>query len=129
MTLNKNDVLSKIYENNCNELLKENYIRFAGIIDINGTLIFGGFKKEIKPLEDDKLKLQMFMEFVSKLSVRKEYDKSLGPINYLAARRDKVVLISFPFPISKIILLVSASPKVNIEKLAKTVTNIFSGVK
>ena len=96
MTLiNKNDILYKIYENNCNELLEENYIRFAGIIDVRGNLIFGGFKKEIKPLEEDEIKLQMFMEFVSKLSTRKEYDKSLGPINYLAARRDKVVLISF----------------------------------
>lgn len=126
---NKNELLYKIYENNCNKLLHEDYIRFAGIIDIDGNLIFGGFKKEIKPLEDDKAKLKMFMEFISKLSIRKEYDKSLGPINYLAARRDKVVLISFPFPISQIILLVSANPKVNIEKLADTVTNIFSGVK
>ena len=127
--INKNDILYKIYENNCDKLLRESYIRFAGIIDVNGNLIFGGFKKEIKPLEDDKIKLQMFMEFISKLSIRKEYDKSLGPINYLAARRDKVVLISFPFPISKIILLVSANPKVDIEKLANTVTRIFSGVK
>ncbi len=118
----------KIYTDNCNKLLIENNIRFAGIIDENGDLISGGFRKGIIPLEDDEIKLKSFMEFVSKISIRKEYDKSLGPINYLAARRDKVVLISFPFPVNKIILLVSANPTVNIEKLAQTVTDIFSGV-
>ncbi len=68
------------------------------------------------------------MEFVSKISIRKEFDQSLGPINYLAARRDKAVLISFPFPVSKIILLISAEPSVDIENIAKKVVDIFSGV-
>jgi hypothetical protein len=66
------------------------------------------------------------MEFASKLSLRKEFDKSLGPINYLAARRDKLVLISFPFPISRFVLLISAEPSVDIESLAKRVVSIFS---
>ena len=65
------------------------------------------------------------MEFVSKISLRKEYDDSLGPINYLAARRDKVVLISFPFPLSRFLLLISAEPSVNIENLASKVIKIF----
>jgi len=69
------------------------------------------------------------MEFVSKASIRKEFDQSLGPINYLAARRDKAVLISFPFPLSKIVLLISAEPSVEIEKLAAKVVEIFSGVE
>ncbi len=65
------------------------------------------------------------MKFVSKMSLRKEYDDSLGPINYLVARRDKVVLISFPFPLSGILLLVSAESTVVIENLASTVLKIF----
>ncbi len=57
--------------------------------------------------------------------LRKEYDDSLGPINYLVARRDKVVLISFPFPLSGILLLVSAEPTVVIEDLVSKVIKIF----
>ena len=123
------DILYTVYENNCNKLLIENDIRFAGIIDDKGNLISGGFKKKIIPLENNDSKLQSFMKFVSKISIRKDFDNSLGSINYLAARRDKVVLISFPFPVSKIILLVSANPSVDIEKLANKVTHIFSGLK
>ncbi|KAG2474169.1 MAG: hypothetical protein NPMRTH4_610001 [Nitrosopumilales archaeon] len=69
------------------------------------------------------------MEFVSKASIRKEFDQSLGPINYLAARRDKAVLISFPFPVSKIVLLISAESSANIDDLATKVVEIFSGVE
>ncbi|MFB5618878.1 MAG: DUF6659 family protein, partial [Candidatus Nitrosomaritimum aestuariumsis] len=52
-----------------------------------------------------------------------------GPINYIAARRDKAVLVSFPFPISQIALLISAEPNLNIENLAKKVVEIFTNVK
>ncbi len=119
----------EIYENKCQKMLDEDEIRFAGIITEDGNLVSGGFKKEITPLENDEAKLKSFMEFVSKVTIRKEYDESLGPINYLAARRDKAVLVSFPFPVSKFVLLISANPSVDIEQLAAKVIDIFSGVK
>ncbi len=119
----------QIYDEKCQKILEEEEMRFAGIINEDGKLVSGGFKKEIIPLEDDEARLKSFMEFISKVSIRKEYDKTLGPINYLAARRDKAVLVSFPFPVSKFVLLISANPSVDIEKLATKVMNIFSGIK
>jgi len=119
----------EIYDNKCQKMLDEDEIRFAGIINEDGALVSGGFKKDITPLESDEAKLKSFMEFVSKVTIRKEYDESLGPINYLAARRDKAVLVSFPFPVSKFVLLISANPSVDIEQLAAKVVDIFSGVK
>ena len=120
---------SQFYDEKCTRLLDEEEIRFAGMINEHGELISGGFKVGLTPLERDESKLKSFMEFVSKVSIRKEYDQSLGPINYLAARRDKAVLISFPFPISRIVLLISAETSVNIENLAIKVVEIFSGVE
>jgi len=122
------DVTLKLYDERCNCLLGESEIRFAGIVDTNGKLISGGFKEGITPYENDETKLQSFFEFVSKASIRKELDESLGPINYLAARRDKAVLVSFPFPVTQILLLISAEPTVNIEILAKKVVEIFTDV-
>ena len=119
----------KLYGEKCANLLNESEIRFAGIVDKDGQLIAGGFKDGILPHEGDETRLQSFLEFVSKASIRKEYDESLGPINYLAARRDKAVLVSFPFPVTQILLLISAEPTVNIETLAKKVVEIFTDVK
>jgi len=118
----------KLYGEKCSELLRESEIRFAGIVDKNGQLVAGGFKEGITPHEGDETKLKSFLEFVSKASIRTEYDDSLGPINYLAARRDKAVLVSFPFPITKILLLISAEPTANIEILAKKVVEIFTDI-
>ncbi len=125
--MNNQNTEFQIYNIRCKDLLDEDKIRFAGIINDVGNLIYGGFKKGILPLESDQAKLESFMKFVSKISLRKEYDDSLGPINYLVARRDKAVLISFPFPLSSVLLLISAEPTVNIENLASTVTKIFGG--
>ena len=80
---------NQIYDHKCERLLQEEEVRFAGIINEQGTLISGGFKKGLTPLEGDETKLKNFMEFVSNISIRKDFDESLGPINYLAARRDK----------------------------------------
>lgn len=122
------DLTLKLFDEKCNRLLGESEIRFAGIVDKNGKLIAGGFKEGITPYENDKTKLQSFFEFVSNASIRKEFDESLGPINYIAARRDKAVLVSFPFPITQILLLISAEPTVDIEILAKKVIEIFTDV-
>jgi len=122
------DVTLKLYDKKCNNLLEESEIRFAGIVDKDGKLVAGGFKEGLTPYEDDETKLQEFFKFVSKASIRKEFDESLGPINYIAARRDKAVLVSFPFPVTQILLLISAEPTVNIESLAKKVIQIFTDV-
>ena len=122
------DVTLKLYDKKCNNLLGESEIRFAGIVDKDGKLVAGGFKEGLTPYEDDETKLQEFFKFVSKASIRKEFDESLGPINYIAARRDKAVLVSFPFPVTQILLLISAEPTVNIESLAKKVIQIFTDV-
>ena len=124
----KNDSSLKLYDEKCSILLKEPEIRFAGIVDKDGKLISGGFKVGIKPHEGDETKLHSFLQIVSNFSIRKDYDESLGPINYLAARRDKAVLVSFPFPISQILLLISAEPSANNENLAKKVVEIFTTV-
>ena len=125
----QSDSSLQLYDEKCKNLLKEPEIRFAGIVNISGNLVLGGFKEGITPYENDETKLQAFYNFVSKASIRKEFDESLGPINYIAARRDKAVLISFPFPLSQILLLISAQPNVNIEDLAKKVVEIFTNVK
>jgi len=113
------------YEEKCRKLLQEEKIRFVGIIDKDSEIVAGGFKKGITPLEKDSFRLEEFIEFVCKISQRKAFDDSFGPINYLAARRDKVILISFPFPLTELTLLISADHTLNIEKLARHVVDVF----
>ncbi|HET8720103.1 MAG TPA: DUF6659 family protein [Candidatus Nitrosotenuis sp.] len=118
----------QFFETKCKTLTEEKEIRFAGIINDKGQLVAGGFKEGLAPFAENESRLHDFMEFASRISLRKEFDKMLGPINYLAARRDKIVLISFPFPVSNFVLLISAEPTVEIENVAKKVVSIFTNV-
>ena len=110
------------YEEKCQSLLKEPEIRFAALINHMGNLVAGGMKLGMKPLEDEADMRKLYMELILRVSTRKEFDYSLGPVEYSASRREKAVVISFP--IGNKVLLVSANTNVNIDDTAKKIKKL-----
>ncbi len=121
-TIQKSDDYSFILKK-CDRLLQEDDIRFAGIINRMGKLLAGGFKDEITPLNDETQKRVMCMEVALRTATRRDFDEPLGEVDFAAAKRKKVVMMSFPF--SKNILLISAEPDVNIDKTATKIMKIW----
>ncbi len=121
MMSTQNEKLSeyRLFEEKCERLLLDDSIRFAGLINSMGRLVAGGFKKGIAPLEDEADRQKMYMELALRVSMRKDFDYSLGPVKYSASRREKAVMMSFP--INNNVLLVSAEPHVNIDTLANKI--------
>ena len=111
-----------IYDQKCKKLLVIDEIRFAGLINNMGHLVAGGFKPGITPLEDDAERKKMYMELALRVSMRKDFDYSLGPVQYAASRREKAVVLSFPM--NSNVLLVSAEPTVDIDKIANKIIKI-----
>jgi len=111
-----------VFEQKCQNLLKETDIRFAGLINPMGHLVAGGMKKGLKPLEDDADMRKLYMELILRVSTRQEFDESLGVVYYSASRREKAVVLSFP--IGNKVLLISADVDVNIDETAKKVKKI-----
>ena len=119
--------ISEIFEPRCREIQYHDGVRFAAIIGKDGNKIAGGFTEGVSPYEGDENNLHDFYKFAVDISLRTDHlSDSLGHLNYIASRRDKVILISFPFPISSNILLISAEPGLDIENLALDVVKIFS---
>jgi len=112
-----------LFDQKCKNLLQEDAIRFAGCINSMGRLVAGGFKDGMKPLEDDAERQKMYMELALRVSMRKDFDYSLGPVKYSASRRQNAVMISFP--INSNVLLVSAEPTVDIDKFASKIMKII----
>ena len=112
-----------IYDQKCKNLLEHDEIRFAGLINSMGHLVAGGFKSGIAPLVDDAERQKMYMELALRVSMRKEFDYSLGPVKYAASRREKAVMLSFP--VNSNILLVSAEPNVDIDKTANKIMKLL----
>lgn len=111
-----------IHDQKCKKLLVIDEIRFAGLINNMGHLVAGGFKPGITPLEDDAERKKMYMELALRVSMRKDFDYSLGPVQYTASRRGKAVVLSFPM--NSNVLLVSAEPTVDIDKIANKIIKL-----
>jgi len=115
--------LSDSIKHNCEKLLKEPEIRFAGILDPMGNLIAGGFRSDVEPLKDDAERKKLFMEVVLRQKTREEFDYNLGPVEYAAARRKNVVIMIFP--IEKNVLFISAEKNIEIDPTAAKIMEIM----
>ena len=108
----------------CERLLKEPEIRFAGFLDMMGNLTVGSFRDNVKPLKNEDERKKMFLEAVLRIRTRQDFDDNLGPVSYAAARRKKVVTLTFS--LDEMVLFVSAEPDVDIDKTARKIMNICS---
>jgi len=115
-----------IFQQKCDLLLNDDEIRFAGLINNMGKLVAGGHKEGIKHIEDEAERQKMFLELALRVSMRMEFDYSLGPVKYSASRREKAVMMSFP--INNNVLLVIIEPLIDIDKFAQKILKIIGKI-
>ena len=71
------------------------YIRFVGVIGKNGKLMAYKRKEGIKPFLNAKNTSSQFSHSAIKTGMEREFDKSLGQIEFVWEERKKVQIISF----------------------------------
>lgn len=118
-----NEINDTFYQQKLDEIFEEQDIRFAGFVNVEGNLIKGKFRDEIIPFETDEEQQKIFRELAYRVSIRKHFDYSMGPVKYSASRREKLVMMSFPLKNS--ILLITTEPNVNIDRIAYKIIQIL----
>jgi hypothetical protein len=118
-----NEISENLFKQKLDEIFSEKEIRFAGFVNMKGDLEEGKFREEIVPFENDKEQQRIFRELASRISTRKKFDYSMGAVKYSASRREKLVMMSFP--LKNTILLITAEPNVNIDRLAYKIIQIL----
>jgi len=117
-----------IYDYTCNQMSQIKGIRFAAIINNRGRKIAGGFSSNIIPLESDKQKIEMlFMEVTLDLSMRKEFDDSLGNISAIVSYRNKTNIITIPHEDN--LMLISSEPELDPNKVINVARQCLKHVK
>lgn len=110
----------------CQKLAEEDKVRHVGVINQLGHLVAGGFRKGIKPLlEDDKVRMT-YMQMQLDFRMRQELDDALGPIDYIASRRTKQLIISVP--IGENLVLITAEPDADDKKIIKRAEDLFDEI-
>lgn len=111
-------------ESSCKKMLLNPKIRFVGVLDKMGHKIAGGFRKDIKPYLPDKENQKLYVQMVLDYLMNKDFDKLLGPIDYITSKRGKITMISIPF--DEYLILITAERDVNVNDILYQVNQTFS---
>ena len=111
-------------ENSCNQVLSLPKIRFVGVLNNMGNKIAGGFKEGVISYLEDKEDRMMYVQLTFEYLMRKDFDKKLGPIDYIVSQRQKIVLISIPT--RNYLVLISADREANVQDIIREVNKAFT---
>jgi hypothetical protein len=113
-----NNKLEKI----CNDIFALNpNIRFAGIVNKMGTLVAGGMRQSVKPMEDEVDSSKLYLESALRSEMRKDFDKEFGKTIYSFSEREKIKIASFPLQNDHLL-------RVSIEKQEKSHEKIIENI-
>jgi hypothetical protein len=90
-------------------------IRFAGVIDKMGTLVAGGMRKGIKPLEPREDRRKLYIEYALRNAMRSEFDQEYGKTIYAMSEREKIKIATFPY--GDHLILISIEKKAQHDKI------------
>ena len=107
----------------CQKLSEENKVRHVGVINQLGHLVAGGFRKGVTPLLEDEKVRMTYMQMQLDFRMRHELDDVLGPIDYIASRRTKQLIITVP--LDDLLILTSAEPDADDKKIIKKAEDLF----
>ena len=119
----KDEVLSDFFKQKLDQIISEKEIRFVGFVNIKGDLVEGKYQDGLVPFENDEEQRSIFRELALRISTRRNFDYSMGAVKYSASRREKLVMMSFP--LKDMILLITAEPNVNLDRLAYKIIQIL----
>ncbi|WP_144729466.1 DUF6659 family protein [Candidatus Nitrosocosmicus arcticus] len=119
-----NDLQNQFRKNICNEIFAvDKNIRFVGIVNSEGEVIEGGFRKGIEPLLDQNEEQDMYLQSLSNISFFQSFSEKFGSVDYLMIRQKKITMITFPYRGE--IICISASSQSDIDRIRDETVKII----
>lgn len=108
----------------CHKLSNEPKIRFCGVVNSMGRPVACGFKEKILPLNNEDQRKMLYIESSLELSMKSEFNDTLGNVNFIVTYRDNVALISIPMR-QNYLLLMSVERNAEMEQIVKDTISHF----
>ena len=120
---NRKNKLQKI----CNDIFALNSnIRFAGIVNKMGTLVAGGMRQSIKPMENEVDSSKLYLESALRSEMRKDFDKDFGKTIYSFSEREKIKVASFPLHNDHLLRVSIEKQEQSHEKIIQSILKIIN---
>jgi hypothetical protein len=100
-------------------------IRFVGLIDDMGRLVYGGMRPGKISLESETESIKIYMEFALISKLHTDFDSKLGEVVYSLTVRKKIKMLSFP--ISGHIIRLSLEKEADHEKIVNSIITYLGG--
>lgn len=101
-------------------------IRFVGLIDDMGRLVYGGMRPGKISLESETESVKIYMEFALISKLHTDFDSKLGEVVYSLTVRKKIKMLSFP--ISGHIMRLSLEIEADHEKIVNAILDYLGGL-
>ncbi|KAF6244234.1 MULTISPECIES: DUF6659 family protein [Nitrosopumilus] len=116
-------IIPKSLDHACDVLLANNSVRYVGILDNMGNLIFDKKQRELElPISDEKSR-SLYIKSVLGILFEKDFDNNVGPLRYIVSHRTKIDMISIP--IFGYVVMISIEPNENCDVIANSAIMIF----
>ena len=99
-------------------------IRFVGLINDMGRLVYGGMRPGKISLESETESVKIYMEFALISKLHTDFDSKLGEVVYSLTVRKKIKMLSFP--INGHIIRLSLEKEADHEKIVNAVLAYIS---
>ena len=111
-------------ESLCHKLCNEPKVRFCGVVNPLGRLVTGGFRDGIKPLNNEDQRQMLYIQSYLEMSMKGEFDDTLGNVNYITTYRDNAALITIPIQQNNL-LVMSVERNAEIKQIIQIATGLF----
>ena len=102
-------------------------IRFVGIINDLGRLVYGGMRPGIMSLESETESIKIYMEFALISKLHTDFDSKLGEVLYSLTVRKKIKMLSFP--VTDHIIRLSLEKDADHEKIVNSVLDFLKKIE
>lgn len=110
----------------CNSLLVNKKLRYVGILDKMGNLLFEKEQQGTSSLMSDKKSRSLYIQSVLEILLQKDFDEQIGSLRYDVSHRTKLDMITIP--VFDHVILISVEPKENTDLIANNAIKIFDKI-
>jgi len=101
-------------------------IRFVGIINDLGRLVYGGMRPGVISLESETESIKIYMEFALISKLHTDFDSKLGEVLYSLTVRKKIKMLSFP--VNDHIVRLSLEKDADHEKIVRMILGFLNSL-
>ncbi|MFB5615480.1 MAG: DUF6659 family protein [Candidatus Nitrosomaritimum yanchengensis] len=116
----------KSFDEGCDSLLINKKLRYIGILDKMGNLIFEKEQQGISSTMSDKKSRSLYIQSVLEILLQKDFDEQIGSLKYDVSHRTKMDIITIP--VFDHVILISVEPKENTDLIANNAIDIFDKI-